>query len=172
MPQRRRSLLILGVVSFLIASLTFGSYHSNSICPTCHRMQSRTEFQVPLVGLPLFWWTSEQETPVEKWLAIHRPVSPHKHDWWFAQGMGNGVMCALGPGRMARDLSNREAAVNLLEAVRLYDSERLDEFIRLARCDDPSLDPHHVCFNFMLHEVSADAYRDWQEFHYPMIYEK
>ena len=76
-----------------------GPFRYGSVCDRCGALQSTTEWRLPFTGLPVFAHSTESETPLSRVLMTNGIVSSHAHHWLFGHGSGNGVKCAIGPGR-------------------------------------------------------------------------
>lgn len=76
-----------------------GPFRYGSVCDRCGALQSTTEWRLPFTRLPVFAHSTESETPLSRVLMTNGIVSLHPHHWLFGHGSGNGVKCAIGPGR-------------------------------------------------------------------------
>jgi len=118
--RHRRTLIILGCV-LIPAAVYFGQFESTSVCTTCGEAQSTREFQIPFTRFTYFATRSRSATPLSA--AINRAglvPATHSHQWLFANGGGNGIMCALGSGRHVRDTANFPAVATFVTATVTY----------------------------------------------------
>lgn len=98
-PVFKSVLITLSAALLLIGALFYGRFYSSSVCAQCGASQFQTEWQVPLTTVTLFRTNHSEETTLSKAIIEAKLVLPqHEHEWWFTQGGGNGVTCALGRG--------------------------------------------------------------------------
>ena len=89
---------VLAIGGALLA-IAYGLFGSTAVCTQCGRLRSTTEFQVPVVGIPYFWFHTQKPSPLSAVLDEHGIRRGHAHAWKFCTGSGNAVMRAIGPGR-------------------------------------------------------------------------
>jgi hypothetical protein len=95
----RRVLKWLLIVIAGLVAIAYGVFGGTSVCARCGRLRTTTELQVPLVGIPYFRFHGEQASLLSAVLDERGLRRGHAHDWQFGVGAGNGIMCAIGPGR-------------------------------------------------------------------------
>ncbi len=115
--------VILVAVVVLLASciLTSGAFSYASVCDRCGAIRQTTEWQMPRTRFAFFSHSSTHQTPVSLCLTTNRIVPPHRHQWVFAQGGGNGIKCALGRAQMVRATVESSEVAQILEALERFD---------------------------------------------------
>jgi hypothetical protein len=84
-------------------------------------------------------------------LEKHRLIANHEHEWLFGHGGGNGVKCAIGPGRHLRSSFESTNVAAFVEALTKYtDQQTVSKW--LTRLQNPELS--HACLR------AADYPRD------------
>lgn len=101
----------------VLAVWLIGSFGYSSVCKHCGRWRHTQEWQVPILGIPLVWYSSESQSPISRVLAERGLVPPHSHEWLFCHGGGNGICCALGRGHNLASTINSEKVARLIEDV-------------------------------------------------------
>jgi len=86
-------LLVTGLVAFFC---TFGSI---SVCNVCGATQTETDFQLPFIDVTYWSMKHVESTTLSRTVERLNLCPPHQHEFVFAHGGGNGVMCAIGQGR-------------------------------------------------------------------------
>jgi hypothetical protein len=117
LTKKRIALTVIGCIVLAFGAF-WGAFSYSSVCTTCGAEQHATDWQLPM--LPVTYWRtrSVSETPLSRAMARDGLVGPHQHTWAFARGGGNGVMCAIGPGRHVN--VNAPDVVAFLDAVTQY----------------------------------------------------
>src|SRR5689334_4320234 len=109
-----RRKLIWGILAALgLVVVAFGASSRNtSICAICGEMRHGVAWQIPFTEVSYWRSASTTETALSRVVSKHG-LCPHaSHDWLFASGGGNGVMCAIGGGRhLLTAVSSAEVAV-------------------------------------------------------------
>jgi hypothetical protein len=96
--MRKRTMLIVLVAALALAAF-FGAFGYSSICTNCGAIEHTTEWQLPFTQLTVWRSHSIEATPLSR-VVDHRQLAlASGHAWIFASGGGNGVTCAIGPGR-------------------------------------------------------------------------
>lgn len=118
MSKRTRSRwirrIVWGAVTWFVVTLFFGPFGYVSICRDCGREQHETEFRLPLIDLPYFWFHSETDTEFSSRL---RPLVPsHECRWLFGHGGGPGLnaSCALGDGSSLLNIVRRKRITSFI----------------------------------------------------------
>jgi hypothetical protein len=120
MPRRRIFILLLGCLCLPFA-IWFGRFDSLEICTTCGQMQYLSEFQIPLTRLTYFTTRRPSATPFS--IALNRAKivnTTHTHQWLFASGGGNGILCAIGDGRHLLTAVTSPDVATFLQATATY----------------------------------------------------
>lgn len=133
-PKKRRWIrrgVALGVCVVIV--LLIGPFSYSSVCKHCGRWCHTHEWHVPILEIPLVWYSNESESPVSRVLATRDLISPHSHEWLFNQGGGFFVVCALGRGSALASTVNSEKVARLIEDVYEFEDQammkRLTELI-------------------------------------------
>jgi hypothetical protein len=116
----RRILIVFGCLLLAFAVL-LGHFCSTEIFTTCGEMHDITEYQIPLTNFTYF--TTRRTSPTPFSIAVARAglVSPnHTHQWLYASGGGNGVICAIGDGRHLYNAVISPEVATFLQATATY----------------------------------------------------
>jgi hypothetical protein len=114
----------------------YGAFSYRSVCTSCGEEQFATDWQIPLTRMTLWRSRSERDTPLSRVVSRYGLAKPGAHAWRFAQGSGNGAMCAVGDGRFLTCIDSTEV-VEFVEAIaRFRGTEEARSW--LGRLLDPS----------------------------------
>ena len=80
----------------------YGRFGYTSVCDRCGALRETTQWQVPFTDITLFERSTESDSALSRVLLSRGIVPSHSHHWLFANGGGNGVLCAIGSGRHLR----------------------------------------------------------------------
>ena len=108
-------LLLLPVLAW------YGAFSYCSICTSWGEEQFATDWQIPLTRLTLWRSRSERDTPLSRVVSRNGLATPGAHAWLFAQGSGNGAMCAIGDGRFL-NCNHSDDVAAFVEAVAKFQS--------------------------------------------------
>lgn len=130
-PAKRRAFKWTLIGLCLLIVVLWSSFSFTSVCPTCATERHTTQLQIPLTSATYFSWSSESATPVSVALASIRPAPPHSHQWVFAVGGGNGVMCAIGEGRHLLGPYRSPETAAFVKNVAAFDPPQLPQVLKL-----------------------------------------
>ena len=91
--------VIFVVGSFIYFADEHFSFNYFSVCSQCATIQNTKDLQLPLIGVTYSTSHTIKTTPLSELLAKNKLIKEHQHQWIFASGSGNGVVCAIGSGR-------------------------------------------------------------------------
>lgn len=91
-----------------------GAFRYFSVCDQCGALRQTTEWQIPGSSFTAFTHSTESDSPLSQVLLTNGIVKPHAHRWLFGAGGGNGVSCAIGPGRHIRSVADSEEFAGLV----------------------------------------------------------
>jgi hypothetical protein len=138
LANKRARVLVVGLCAGLLAvlALCLAPFGYSSVCCKCGAIRSTTEWQIRRTEFRVFQWSSETETPVSRTLRATSIVGPHKHDWAFAHGGGNGVRCALGRGHNVIGTVGSVEVAQLIEELSRYGVTRFRDKVLVNLFDD------------------------------------
>src|SRR5438552_2240503 len=130
--------VITGVAAAVLAVyiVVYGAFGFSSVCSRCGAVRLATAWQIPRTSIPVFSRSSIHQTPVSICLMTNRIAPPHRHQWVFAQGGGNGVRCALGGAHMVRSTVESSQVAQLLEALQRYGESSFRDKVLTNLFDD------------------------------------
>jgi hypothetical protein len=109
---KRQRWVAIGVFAVIATVFTFtlitGPFGYSSVCDKCGASRHTTDWQLPLTDLTVFTYSTESDSPLSRVLLTNGIVPAHSHHWLFSVGGGNGVRCAIGPGRHIRPAAGSE----------------------------------------------------------------
>lgn len=159
-----RLLGVLLAVCGLFACWPF-RFHSYSICSRCGAVERTTEWQLPRNQVSFFSHSAIEDTPVSSYLLSSGSIGPHRHEWMFGHGSGNGVGCALGNGDLIAPTMTSSNVPHLLAFSRRFGEEKeSDNLLKLAFDKEVSR-----TIGFVASELpksgftSREQYRSWME---------
>ncbi len=121
--------LAIAVTAILIA----GPFGYHSVCDQCGLSRQTVNWQLPFTECTFFTRSTESETPLSTLLLTNGIVPVHSHHWLFATGAGNGVRCAIGPGRHIRStIESKEFATLILVLHQRGQAAFRDRILRVA----------------------------------------
>lgn len=116
--QRRTAIGLFAALVLLVTfTLISGPFGYSSVCDRCGALRRTTNWQLPLTEFTVFSSSTEADTPLSRVLVTNSIVPPHTHHWLFGQGGGNGVRCAIGPGRHIRPAAESDEFAALVLAL-------------------------------------------------------
>jgi hypothetical protein len=117
-PKNLVGLAFLGLAAG--AFVLFGTFGSSSVCGGCGAVQRSTEWQIPFTSVTYWESTFVVQTPLSAVVARVGlpPCAPH--NWLFAHGSGNGVMCAISDGRHIHQAAASPQVAAFVSAVSQY----------------------------------------------------
>ena len=123
------ALLLIGAV----VVLPFSTFGSVSVCVTCGRTSSATDFQLPLI--PVTYWRHRrfEETQLSTAAGNLGFLKPHSHEWSLIHGGGNGILCALGKGgELDATVRSAEVAQFLVDTARYCGRDEAYDWFQAA----------------------------------------
>jgi len=127
---------ILAVCALTALAAYSSLFTYSEVCNKCGAKRVTRDFLIPLSKISVFKIHTAGSTPVGAALAKMAAIPPHEHQWLFCYGCGNGVKCAIGPGRNIEFALMSENLAYLLSACELY-GERAEKEKLLAALFDP-----------------------------------
>jgi hypothetical protein len=114
---RRRKMVVAAcaaIALWIMLAWVNGPFRYGSVCDRCGALRSTTEWRLPFTELTVFVHATESDTPLSRVLMTNGIVSLHAHHWLFGHGSGNGVKCAIGPGRHVSPTASSEDFATLV----------------------------------------------------------
>jgi hypothetical protein len=115
-----------------------GPFCYTSVCGQCGTLQQTTEWQLPHGRFTFFRRSSERATPLSSTLLMNGIIAPHRHEWVFANGGGNGITCAIGEGSYIRPVVESPAFARLIDTLHRHGQNALRDKV-LRGAFDPSI---------------------------------
>jgi hypothetical protein len=136
-------------------------FNSGRICTDCGRLQHTSERQLPLTSITYWSSTWIEETPLSK-MADAGLIGPHAHHWLYANGGGNGVVCAIGDGRHIVPAIHQPAVASFLRCVAAYlGPEQARRWLSVALNPERSMNLHSAIMGL---GFPADGFSDSARF--------
>ncbi len=106
--------LLAAVAVVAASSLILGPFGSYSVCDRCGALRRTTAWQIPHSSVTLFTRSTDSDSALSRVLLANGIVEPHEHRWRFGHGSGNGILCAIGPGRHIRSAAGSDELADLV----------------------------------------------------------
>ena len=89
------------IALFIVVGIVvgFAKFTSTSVCDRCGARLRAWQYQLPLTSITFREGTTVVPTPMSSVLAAKGIITNCSHHFVFCTGSGNGVKCAIGPGR-------------------------------------------------------------------------
>lgn len=159
---RAAMLLVMGVPLVFIA-LHAGEFSYYSICQSCGKWRTTRVIGVHAWNWSLLTRHEERDTPLSLFLWEDGIGKPHEHIWLFGHGGGNGVKCAIGPGRHLAGNVNSALLVRFLgDAWRFGQSAVASNVLMVAMNPKTAFDVRHLTSGYPeTGFVTRSYFLDW-----------
>jgi hypothetical protein len=133
--HRRRVLITVLLAALLACGASFATFSGAWYCAHCAKSRQTLDWQLPFTEVT--YWRSESlaSTPLSELLASHGLIRGAQHEWLFAHGGGNGVLCALGRGQSLGSLAGSPRVVALLRHLLAVEPDVARRWVQLVLTD-------------------------------------
>lgn len=140
-----------------------GRFKYTSFCSICGAERFSTEWQPSFWKVGLFTRSQVFDTPFSRVLLTNGIVQPHPHNWLFAQGHGNGVLCGLGPGdKLQTAVGSEELAAFILKLDQIGEIQFRNRMMKGILNPDTSRFFVELALEAESNRVTSDSQlRDW-----------
>ncbi len=158
--HRVKVLLIISITAIISYNLLLDPFGYESVCMKCGQIKSIREWSLPFSDFIVYRSSSERMSKVTNVLHKTKLIKEHLHDWAFSTGSGNGVFCAIGPGRHIIRNIESEHVSKLLEIYNMYGTT--EDLLRLI---ENLFDTEHSDRIFLLsHNLTENKINSQEDF--------
>jgi hypothetical protein len=167
----RRKIASLVAILVIAAHGFFGRFTYSSVCRHCGARQSTTEWQILFTSITLFRHSTFRETPFSVAADRYGRTKEQPHNWVFAAGGGNFILCAIGSGRYLWRSTGSPDVRRLLDLAFNSDRPFADALLTAALSPHSAQAVTELAATLPVSANTAEALASWRSEHAAQVNE-